>query len=154
VTHRLYGEFKSQKGKAKSGNTFYDQIQFNNQFMKRFLLSFVYAFKGIAHGFSHEQNFRLMILYAVGVLSCGWFFGASLYGMLLIATCMGLLLTFELFNSALEKLCDIVHKERHPVIGTIKDLAAGAVLIFALVSLAVSIAVLTPAIDHYLNQPL
>lgn len=38
----------------------------------------------------------------------------------------------EAFNTAIEKLCDVVSKDHHPVIGTVKDIAAGGVLIAAI----------------------
>ena len=49
----------------------------------------------------------------------------------------GVVLTAELFNTAAERMCDALHPDRSPAIGTVKDLAAGAVLVFAVMSAAV-----------------
>ena len=38
----------------------------------------------------------------------------------------------EMFNTALEKLCDHLHPEEHAAIGLVKDISAGAVLIIAI----------------------
>lgn len=37
----------------------------------------------------------------------------------------------EMLNTAVERLCDLVQKEIHPVIKVVKDIAAGAVLLSA-----------------------
>jgi diacylglycerol kinase len=47
------------------------------------------------------------------------------FGLVLVIT--ALVLAAELFNTALEELCDVVHPERAPQIGAIKDIAAAAV---------------------------
>ncbi len=45
---------------------------------------------------------------------------------------MGLVIGAEAMNTAVEKLCDHVCRERNPEIGRVKDLAAGAVLLCAI----------------------
>ena len=44
-----------------------------------------------------------------------------------------LLLAFELINTAIEALCDLITLEQHPAIKAIKDIASGAVLLVLLV---------------------
>ncbi len=48
----------------------------------------------------------------------------------------------ELFNAALETLADHLHPEEHPEIGAAKDIAAGSVLVAALIALLVAVAFL------------
>lgn len=55
--------------------------------------------------------------------------------MLLLAT--GLVLMAELFNSAIEAVCDFVEPEHHEQIGAIKDIAAAAVAVIMVVWLVV-----------------
>lgn len=50
----------------------------------------------------------------------------------------------EAFNTAIEKLADRVTCERDPLIGAAKDVAAGAVLLFAIASVAVGLIVFIP----------
>ena len=50
----------------------------------------------------------------------------------LIGVMVTLLLAAELFNSAIENLADHLHPERHPRIGLVKDIAAGAVLVLGI----------------------
>jgi undecaprenol kinase/diacylglycerol kinase (ATP) len=53
-------------------------------------------------------------------------------------------------NHALEKLCDMVHPEWHPVIKTVKDVSAGAVLVAAVVSVAVGLIIFIPKLSFVL----
>ena len=54
-------------------------------------------------------------------------------------TCIviGLVLAAEMMNSALEALVDRLHPEIHPEIKKVKDMASGAVLVLAFVSIIV-----------------
>ena len=47
-------------------------------------------------------------------------------------------LSAELFNTALERLADHLHPERHPEIRVLKDCAAGAVLIASIRAMGVA----------------
>ncbi|MFM2326878.1 MAG: hypothetical protein RIR31_1080, partial [Bacteroidota bacterium] len=55
-------------------------------------------------------------------------------------------------NTAIEKLCDIVHKDFHPQIKIIKDMAAGAVLIAAISSLITGVIIFVPKIIIYIKS--
>lgn len=54
---------------------------------------------------------------------------------ILIIIVTGMVWCAELFNTAIEKMADLITKERHPTIKFIKDIAAGAVMIAALIAL-------------------
>ena len=53
----------------------------------------------------------------------------------------------ELFNTAIEKLCDVVHPDYSEKIKAIKDLAAGAVLVCAVGAVVIGLFVF---INHLL----
>ena len=46
--------------------------------------------------------------------------------------CIGLVLSAEGLNTAIEYLCNVVSPERNEAIGRVKDVAAGSVLICAI----------------------
>ena len=50
----------------------------------------------------------------------------------------------KLFNTAIEKLVDLVSPERHPVAGQVKDIAAGAVLICAVAAAIIGLIIFIP----------
>ncbi|WP_238555087.1 diacylglycerol kinase family protein [Chryseobacterium sp. P1-3] len=51
------------------------------------------------------------------------------------------LLSAEIFNTAIERICDIIQPDFDKRIGFIKDIAAGAVVLMAIVSVIVGILV-------------
>ena len=103
----------------------------------RFFLSLKFALRGI--GFAlRERNFKIQIACAVLVVIAGWYFHISNSEWLAIAICVGSVLSTEMFNTAIEKLADFIHPQQNKKIGQLKDVAAGAVLVFAIVSLIVA----------------
>ena len=55
-------------------------------------------------------------------------------------------LSSELFNTAVERICDRITKDRDPLIGNAKDLAAGSVLIISAITLIIGVIIFTPYI--------
>lgn len=51
---------------------------------------------------------------------------------MILVGCFGVVIAAELFNSALERLVDLVSPQHHPLAGQVKDIAAGAVLVCAM----------------------
>ena len=62
--------------------------------------------------------------------------------------CFGIVLAAEGFNTAIERLVDLVSPGFHPIAGDVKDVAAGAVLICAIVSAIVGAIIFIP---YFLN---
>jgi diacylglycerol kinase (ATP) len=97
-------------------------------FRKR-ITSFGYAVKGIASAFKSEPHIRIQMLTGLLALLFGVLLNVTIAEWCLIVLCIALVLTAELFNTAIEKTMDHVSPEHHPVVGYIKDISAGAVLI-------------------------
>lgn len=101
--------------------------------MKRFLMSFVYAIRGISSAFADQPNLKIMAGVSVSVIIAGCYYRISATEWCLVLLCIALVAGLEMINSAIEDLVDLVTRERLPLAGRIKDIAAGAVL-FAAVS--------------------
>lgn len=71
--------------------------------------------------------------------SCRFFFGITRTEWIVIILCIGVVIAAELFNTAIEKLVDLVSPERHPIAGQVKDIAAGAVLVCAVAAAIIGI---------------
>ena len=65
--------------------------------------------------------------------------------------CIALVLSLEMLNTAVEKLADQTHPERHPQIGLVKDVAAGAVLWAAVLSVVIGAIVFWPYLAQWLS---
>ncbi|MCB0606791.1 MAG: diacylglycerol kinase family protein [Lewinellaceae bacterium] len=118
--------------------------------IRKRLLSFKYAFRGIADLFVSQPNARIHAAAAVAVIAAGWYFRISAGEWALVALTIAVVLAAEAFNSALEYLTDLASPEFHPLAGKAKDIAAAAVLLAALGAAAVGALVFGPRIlEHW-----
>ncbi|MBD3279824.1 MAG: diacylglycerol kinase family protein [Candidatus Pacebacteria bacterium] len=104
--------------------------------MKKFLLSFVNAFKGIRSGFQ-ERNMKIHGLAAVIVIAAGLVFNLNVGEWVLVLILIGLVMAAELINTAVEELADTVRDELKLDYGATtraRDVAAGAVLVLAIIA--------------------
>lgn len=110
------------------------------------LRSFRYGFKGIGWLIQSENNVRFHLLASVVVLLLGFYFRISTTEWAIILTQIGLVWSAEALNTAIEKLCDFISPQHHELIGKVKDLAAGGVLIVSIVAAIVGLIVFLPKI--------
>ena len=110
------------------------------------LRSFVIGFLGLMHAIRTEQNMRLHCLAAVGVIAAGFFFPLAAWEWVAVVLCIGLVISVECFNTALERLADRVSRENDPLIGQAKDCGSAAVLVLAVMSVVVASVVFGPKI--------
>lgn len=106
--------------------------------------SFGYALKGIATLVRTQPHAQLHLLASVLVVGLGFYFGVERGEWLALLLAMGLVWVAEALNTALEFLTDRVSTEHHPLSGAAKDVAAGAVLLAALVAAVVGGVVFWP----------
>ena len=118
-------------------------------FLIRFWQTTKIAANGIALAIESERSFRLHILAAALVSFVGYSIGLSSWEWALLFLTFGLLMALELVNTAIETVADFIHPDHHPAIKRIKDLAAGAVLIAAVFSVAIGIVLFAPKLILY-----
>ena len=99
-----------------------------------------FAAAGLGAAWRRERSFRTQVWIAglVGLALVALRPAAVWWGVVLLT--IGLVLAAELFNAALEALVDHLHPDRHPEIRTVKDMAAGAVVVASLAAVAVAAA--------------
>ncbi|MFY8126880.1 MAG: diacylglycerol kinase family protein [Chitinophagaceae bacterium] len=110
------------------------------------LKSIYHAYCGIKYTLLHEKNFVLEMLAAAIVIIGAIVFKSSVTEWLAIVLCIGIVLSLEIVNTAIEKLCNYLSLDFHPSIKIIKDVSAGAVLLFCLVSLVIACIIFLPKI--------
>lgn len=115
-----------------------------NSLANKYARSFKYAFSGIAKVFLSERNFRFHTLAALLVISCGFIFNLSTVEWLFVITAIGMVIVAEAFNSAIEKLVDLVSPEKNSKAGWVKDVAAGATLLATIVAIVIGLLVFVP----------
>jgi diacylglycerol kinase len=110
--------------------------------------AFRFAGRGLAQALRQERNLQIQAVAVLAVLVLGWRSNLSAQDWALLALAMGLVLSAELMNTAVEALADALHPKRHAGIGLAKDIAAGAVLLAALTALIVGLLVFLPHWSH------
>lgn len=113
---------------------------------KRLRHSFHYAFSGMADMLRQEPNARIHCIITVLVVAAGFFFRISAAEWIGVVLSVGLVISAEAFNTALERLADVVQPERDERIRDVKDLAAAAVLLCALAAAAVGAIIFLPKV--------
>ncbi|KUG13346.1 diacylglycerol kinase [Elizabethkingia miricola] len=102
-------------------------------FLKGRIKSLNYTIKGAFMLLKTEHS--IMVQSTVGVIFvlAGFYFRISKVEWMFQVLGIGLILTAESLNTAVEKLCDFIHPDYHKKIGFIKDIASGA-MTFAVTS--------------------
>lgn len=112
--------------------------------LQRRIRSFDFAFRGIADFVKGEHNAWLHLAATIAVVISGFFTGISSSEWVAIVFAIGLVWVSEMFNTCLEKLIDFLSPGQDKRIKFIKDVAAGAVLVAALVALGIGLIVFIP----------
>ncbi|SDB98408.1 undecaprenol kinase/diacylglycerol kinase (ATP) [Pelagirhabdus alkalitolerans] len=105
-----------------------------------------YAIKGLKYALHHEINMRVHLMMMILVIGCGIFLNVNAIEWVLLILTIGLVVMAELFNTAIELILDYLAPEWHSAVGTIKDVAAGAVLVASLLAMVVGIIIFMPKI--------
>lgn len=112
--------------------------------MRAFLRSFVYAGQGIAYVIRTQRNARIHVAVSALVFALGILFRIGPVEWALIFVCIGLVLGAEIINTVAEIAVDLLVQRYHPLAKVAKDAGAGAVLVAALASVGVGIAIFGP----------
>lgn len=91
-----------------------------------------------------EHNARVHLVATIAVALMAIVFGVTRQELLALLFAVGFVWMAELLNTCVEKLSDFISRDRHPEIGFIKDMAAGAVLVAAVTALATGAIVFIP----------
>jgi undecaprenol kinase len=101
-----------------------------------------FALAGLLSALRSEHSFRFQV-FAFGVVVAGCaFVGLEPGWWAIILLTSAVVMSAELFNTALEHLADHLHPETHPQIRIVKDCAAAGVLVASCAAVAVGIALI------------
>ncbi|MBI2012106.1 diacylglycerol kinase family protein [Candidatus Daviesbacteria bacterium] len=108
------------------------------------ILSFKHAWEGIITAFREQPNLKFHFFAALGVVFLGYLLQINQFEWIILLFLIGLVISLELTNSAIEEIVDSFTQEHHPGAKKAKDIAAGAVLVAAITSLIVGILIFLP----------
>ena len=113
---------------------------------KNFFDSFKHAFAGIWHGIKTARNLQFDLCFFILVIICGFIFQISITEWLAVLICSALVMSLELVNSAIEDAVNLAMPDIHPLAKASKDVAAGAVLLAAIMSVVIGLIIFIPKI--------
>ncbi len=117
--------------------------------IKKTILSFKPAFKGLKNGLITENNIRIHLLATIGVLLAGYFLKVTRYDWLWLMMAIGIVFTTEYLNTAIEKLTDLVSPDYNELAGRVKDLSAAAVVIISITAAIIGILIFFTYLASY-----
>ncbi len=117
-----------------------------DSFLKGRLRSFKFAFAGAYKLITTEHS--IMVQFSLGIIMTilGFVCDITKTEWLFQTMAIGIVLSIEGLNTAVEKIADFIHPDYHSRIGFIKDIAAGAVAFAALMALTVGLIIYVPII--------
>jgi diacylglycerol kinase (ATP) len=110
------------------------------------LKSIGYAYKGALLLIKTEASIKIQFVLALIMTVAGFYYHISSveWGIQLLA--IGLVMSIEGLNTAIEEIANFIHPEHHSKIGLIKDIAAGAVFIASVFATIIGFIIYIPKI--------
>ncbi|QBN17283.1 diacylglycerol kinase [Flavobacterium nackdongense] len=120
------------------------EFQKDNSFISGRLKSVSFAVKGAIKLITTEHSIMVQFCIGIFVSIVGFFMHISTTEWLFQTLAIGLVMSVEGINTAVEKIADFIHPNYHQRIGFIKDIAAGAVFFAALTAIAIGLIIYVP----------
>lgn len=117
--------------------------------LKRLILSFSAAFRGISIIIKEEQSFRIQIIVTIIAVALMTYFHLARGEVVILALLIILVLVLELLNSVFERIIDVIKPRMHSYVAGVKDILAGTVLIASLGAMIVGAIIFWPYIFSY-----
>ncbi|MDL2211501.1 diacylglycerol kinase family protein [Erysipelotrichaceae bacterium OttesenSCG-928-M19] len=122
----------------------------NKSFIYQNIIKFKVAFKGLKIVFLEESSFRYQFIILLLTISLGFLVGLSKMEWIAIAFATIIVFTFEVMNTAIENIIDLVSPEYNVLAGKIKDISAGAVLLSTIGAVIIGIIIFYPKIINFI----
>ncbi len=120
------------------------EFQRDKSFLTGRLKSMGFALKGAFKLATTEHSVIVQSSIAVLLIIAGFYFEISREEWMFQTLAIGLVLSVEGLNTAVEKVADFIHPEFHEKIGFIKDIAAGAVFFAAMTAIVIGCLIYIP----------
>ena len=113
---------------------------------KKLKNSFKYAMQGIKSAFKTEQNLKIHFIFTALAIILGVLLKINFTEWAICFLLFGFVITAELLNTAIEVTVDLAMPDKNEEAELAKDIAAGAVLVSAIISILVGMAIFLPKI--------
>ena len=117
--------------------------------LRALVKSFKYAITGVFTALRICRNLKIHYLMSVIAIAAGFYFEITKLEFAVILLTITQVICLEMVNTALEHVVDLLTEKRHILAMIAKDVAAGAVLISAIVAFVVGALVFGPYLVKY-----
>jgi len=112
--------------------------------LKRFVKSFGYSIEGLKYAYKYEQSMLVHVIVTICVIAINFFFHVRGIEWLISLMAIGMVLSAELINTAIEAVVDLVTLEIQPLAKIAKDCGSAATFVLALMAAAIGIVIYGP----------
>jgi len=113
---------------------------------KKLANSFKYAGQGFNASFKSERNMKIHIIIMILVIVAGILLKINKYEWIICIICFAIVISGELFNTAIETVVDIAMPYKNEKAKIAKDISASGVLILAIGAAIVGLIIFVPKI--------
>ncbi len=110
----------------------------------KFIAGFGYAFSGLRYALRTQRNARVHAFIAALAILLGILLRISSVEFALVFVAITSVFIAEMFNTVFELCVDLASPEYHPLAKIAKDVAAGAVLLNAMLAIVIALFVYVP----------
>jgi diacylglycerol kinase len=118
----------------------------------KFVAGFVYAFSGLGYALRTQRNAKVHATIAILAIAMGIALHISALEFAMVFVAITGVFIAELFNTVFELCVDLASPEYNPLAKVAKDMAAGAVLLSALLSIVIGLFVFGPHLWEFLHK--
>lgn len=111
---------------------------------KKLINSFRYAIEGLISSFKTERNMKIHILAMIIVITLGLIVRLNKIDWYICIILIALVISSELFNTAIETIVDMISPEKNEKAKLVKDISAAAVLVLAIGAVIIGLMVFIP----------
>lgn len=110
----------------------------------RFFKSFTYSIEGLKYSYKYEQSMLIHVIATIAVITANFVFGVKGIEWLISLMAIGMVLSAELINTAIEAVVDLVTLEIHPLAKIAKDCGSAATFVLAVMAAAIGFIIYGP----------
>lgn len=118
---------------------------------KRLKNSFKYSIDGLKYAYKYEQSMFIHFLVTIFVILMGLIFDISGFEWLLVFIVIGMVLSAELINTAIEAVVDMVTLEYNELAKIAKDCSSAATFVLSIIAFVMGLIVFIPHIITFLG---
>jgi undecaprenol kinase len=112
--------------------------------LRRCLNSFMYSIQGLTYAYKYEQSMFIHAMFTLVAFILNIFLKVSSTEWLITLLCLGVVLSIELINTAIEAVVDLVTLEIHPLAKIAKDCGSAATFVVTMLGIVICIIIYFP----------